>query len=132
MHVLRKLECISKLPDLALRQLIEQRIQEISEFCTWDADVLGPFIVIEPGDTAQDLATEIGFSILINSFDGSTFGEDEFAPSFEWANAHSERLFEFVFVTNDDGFGYDIFIPNEPGIDSNLLAFCQQYAIPAP
>jgi hypothetical protein len=125
-------ESISKLPDLALRQLIEQRIQDISELGPWDADVLGPFIVIEPSDTAHDLATAIGFSILINPFDGSTFGEDEFTPSFEWAESHSERLFEFVYVTNDDGFGYDIFILNEPGIDSTLLAFCQQYAAPAP
>lgn len=132
MLVLRNLECISQLSNVVLRQLIERRIREISDFCPWDASVLGPFIVIEPGETAQDLATEMAFSILVNPIDGSTFGEDEFTPSFEWAESHSERFFEFVYVTNDDGFGYDIFILNEPGIDSTLLAFCQQYATPAP
>lgn len=47
-----------------LRQLINQRIQEIEESCPWNANELGPMIVIEPGDTASDLETVMGFSIL--------------------------------------------------------------------
>ena len=132
MIVLHDTEAISTVADPALRQLIELRIQEISECCPWDADELGPMIVIEPGDTANDLEAVMGFSILEGIFDESRFGDEDFTPSFEFAEAIGDNLFELVYVINDGGYGYDIFIPNRPGIDSTILAFCQTYAVPAP
>lgn len=115
-----------------LRQLINQRIQEIEESCPWNANELGPMIVIEPGDTASELETAMGFSIFEGIFDESRFGDEDFTPSFEFAEAIGDNLFELVYVINDGGYGYDIFIPNRPGIDSTILAFCQTYAVPAP
>ena len=123
---------IAVITDTSLRQLIERRIQEISECCPWDADELGPMIVVEPGDTAEDLQAIMGFSILESIFDDSHFGDEEFAPSFEFAEIVGEDLYELVYVISDGGYGYDIFIPNRPGIDSTILAFCQTYAVPAP
>ena len=118
--------------DSYLRQLIEQRIQEIEECCPWDANELGPIIVVEPGDTADDLETVMGFSILESIFDESRFGDEDFSPSFEFAEAIGDDLFEQVYVINDGGYGYDIFIMNRPGIDPTILAFCQTYAVPTP
>ncbi len=115
-----------------LRQLINQRIQETEESCPWNANELGPMIVIEPGDTASELETVMGFSIFEGIFDESRFGDEDFTPSFEFAEAIGDNLFELVYVINDGGYGYDIFIPNRPGIDSKILAFCQTYAVPAP
>lgn len=132
MIVLRNTEAISTVADPALRQLIELRISQINECCPWDAEELGPMIVIEPGDTANDLEAVMGFSILEGLFDDSRFGDGDFAPSFEFAESHGDHLFELVYIVNDGGYGYDIFIPNHPGIDPDLLSFCQTYAIPTP
>lgn len=123
---------IAEIADIPLRQLIEQRIQGIEVSCRWDAEELGPLIVIEPGDTADDLETVMGFSILEGIFDESHFGDEEFSPCFEFAESHGDHLFELVYIVNDGGYGYDIFIPNCPGLDPVLHSFCQTYAVPTP
>lgn len=132
MLVLRDNIAIAAITDPVLRQLIERRIREISECCPWDADELGPIIVVEPGDTADALQAIMNFSILEGSFDDSRFGDDNFSPSFEFAEAHGDHLYELVYVVSDSGYGYDIFIANHPGIDPTILAFCQTYAVPTP
>lgn len=71
---------ITEIAEIPLRQLIEQRIQGIEESCPWDADELGPIIVVEPGDTADDLETVMSFSILECIFDESRFGDEDFVP----------------------------------------------------
>lgn len=132
MLVLRDTKAITDITDPVLRQLIERRIQEISEYCPWDADELGPMIVVEPGDTADDLQAIMGFSILESIFDDSHFGDEEFAPAFEFAEIHGDHLYELVYIVSNGGYGYDIFILNRPGIDPTILAFCQTYAVPTP
>lgn len=132
MLVLRDINTIAAITDPVLRQLIERRIQEINECCPRDADELGPLIVVQPGDTADNLKAIMGFSILEGIFDDTHFGDDEFSPSFEFAEAHGDHLYELVYIVSDSGYGYDIFIVNRPGIDPSILAFCQAYAVPAP
>lgn len=96
MRIMRDKGAIAALPDAGLRQLIEHRISQINECCPWDADELGPFIVVESGDTADMLETEMGFSVLRNLFDDTRFPHPDFAPAFEWAEAHPEGYFELV------------------------------------
>lgn len=132
MLVLRDTTAIVSITDPVLRQLIERRIQEINECCPWDADELGPMIVVEPGDTADDLQAIMNFSILEGIFDDSRFGDEDFSPSFEFAEVHGDHLYELVYIVSDGGYGYDIFIVNRPEIDPTILAFCQTYAVPTP
>lgn len=132
MLVLSDTKAIVGITDPVLRELIERRIQEISECCPWDADELGPMIAVEPGDTADDLQAIMGFSILEGIFDDSRFGDDDFSPSFEFAEVHGDHLYELVYIVSDGGYGFDIFIVNRPGIDPTILAFCQTYAVPTP
>lgn len=132
MIVLHDTETISTLADAELRRLIELRISQINECCPWNAEELGPMIVIGPGDTADDLSAIMGFSILEGLFDESHFGDEDFSPAFEFAESHGDHVFELVYIVSDGGYGYDIFIPNLPGIDPVLLSFCQTYASPAP
>lgn len=132
MLVLRDIHAITGITEPVLRQLIERRIQEISECCPWDTDELGPMIVVEPGDTADDLQAIMGFSILESIFDDSHFGDEEFTPAFEFAEIHGDYLYQLVYIISDGGYGYDIFILNRPGIDPTILAFCQTYAVPTP
>lgn len=54
-----------------------------------------------------------------------------FSPSFEWAEVHAEGFYEVVYIVNDSGYGFDIFIADHPSTDSNLLAMCQAYATPS-
>jgi len=123
---------VASIADPPLRQIIKQRIQGIEECCPWDPDELGPIIIIEPGDSPDDLKKITGFSILEGLFDDSRFGDENFAPAFEFAESHGDHLFEFVYIVSDGGYGYDIFIPNTAGIDPVLLAFCQAYATANP
>ena len=131
MRILRDEAAIAALPDTGLRQLIENRISQINECCPWDADELGPFIVVEPGDTADMLEVEMGFSVLRNLFDDTRFPHPDFAPAFEWAESHPEGYLELVYVVSDGGYGYDVFVADQPSVDSELLAFCRTYATPA-
>ena len=132
MLILRDTNSIAGLTDPVLRQLIKRRIQEVSECCPWDADELGPMIVVEPGDTADDLQAIMNFSILEGIFDDSRFGDEDFSPSFEFAEVHGDHLYELIYIVSDGGYGFDIFIVNRPGIDPTILAFCQTYAVPTP
>lgn len=131
MRILRNEAAIAALPNDTLRRLIEKRVAEINECCPWDSDELGYFISVEVGDTAEDLAAEIGFSVLRGLLDDVPFGHEDFSPSFEWAEIHPEGFYELVYIVNDAGFGYDIFITNQPGVDPDLLAMCQAYATPS-
>ena len=123
---------VVEIADIPLRNLINQRIQEIDELCPRDAEDFCPIIVVEPGDTPDELKTIMGFSVLEGIFDDSHFGDDDFAPAFEFAESHGDQLFELVYIVSDSGYGYDIFILNRPGINPVLLAFCQNYAVPPP
>jgi len=131
MRVLRDEAAIAALPDAGLRALIQKRVSEISEYCPWDADELGCFIVVEPGDSLDALEAEIGFSVLRNLFNDTPFGHPDFAPTFESAEVHSEGYFELVYILGDGGFGYDLFIADQPGVHPELLRFCRTYALPA-
>ena len=131
MLILRDEGAIAALPDVALRRLIEKRVAEINECCPWDADELGYFIVLEPGDTADGLEAEIGFPVLRGLLDDVPFGDENFSPAFEWAEIHPEGFYELLYITSDSGHGFDIFVADVPGVDPELLALCQAYATPA-
>lgn len=131
MLILRDEATIADLPDDNLRRLIEKRVAEINECCPWDSDEHGYFIAVGAGDTAEDLEAEIGFSVMRGQLDDVPFGDEDFAPSFEWAEIHPEGFYELAYIINDGGYGYDIFIANLPGVDPGLLAMCRAFATPS-
>lgn len=128
MQILHDVRAIAALPDVALRQLIERRIQEVESLSAWNGDEMGPFIVVEPGDAVDALEAELGIPVLRGLFDDVPFGDADFSPSFEWAEAHPEGFFELVYLTSDSGYGHDVFIYDLPGVDPTLLAMCRTYA----
>jgi len=115
MHVLRDCASIARLEDLDLRTLIEWRIRQIEEFMPWDAAVLGPFIVAEPGDCIDTLVAATGIARVTD---------------IEFVDEHA-HYYEAVWIVSDDGYGVDLFIPKRADIDPNLLALCAAYATPA-
>lgn len=134
MIVLRDPTAVSSIAELEpypdIRHLVQQRFTEICDGEPFDPDLMGYMIVVEPGDTVDALEEETSCRIMRNLFDDVRFGDPEFDPSFEALEDHGS-CFEMVIILNDDGFGIAIFIPKTAGIDAELLALCEHYAVPA-
>lgn len=88
---------------------------------------LAPIVIIEPGDTEEDIITTIGFSPLINRVDGARFPSPAFDPNSEYI-AQYHGWYELVFVTSDDGAGVIMLIPERGDINADLLSLCRTYA----
>ncbi|SFM74332.1 hypothetical protein [Nitrosomonas communis] len=121
---------INRIPDPAIRSLVQQRFSEVCAGEPYDYDIHGYMVVVEPGVSVEALEREFDFPILRNPFNDTRHGEPDFTPSFEALEEHG-GCYEMVFIFNDEGFGVDIFIPKQPGVDGDLLAMCAEYAIPA-
>ncbi len=129
MLILNDPALINRIPDPDIRDLVHQRFSEICGDEPYDYDTHGYMIVLEPGDSVEVLEQEVGWPILRNLFDDSRYGEPDFTPSFEVLEDHG-NCYEMVFIFNDEGFGVDLFIPKQSGIDGDLLAMCAEYAAP--
>jgi hypothetical protein len=131
MRILRDPALAASIEDEALRSLVAQRFVELAQDEPYDPDVYGYFVVAEPGDSVQALEKETGCPILSCWCTDDRFGDPGFSPSFEFLEEHQRpACYEMVFILSDGGFGIDLFVPKLPGIDSQLLRFCQTYAVP--
>lgn len=116
--------------DPELRHLIEKTIAALSPDGPYDPDVLGYFLIVQPGDTLATINAQIGFDILANKWTGIRFDQPGYTPSFEVLEEHA-GYWEVVFIVDDSGYGIELFIPKAASIDPDLLAMCAQHAVPA-
>ena len=86
--------------------------------------------IIEVGDSLSDIEEEIGFSILTNLFDDKRYPDPDYVPCFEVLEDHG-GCYEMVFILSDADDAIEIFIPKH-GVDNELLAMCDQYAVLVP
>lgn len=114
-------------PNDCLRSLLSSRMAQLGQTEGLELEALAHFIVFEPADTVAALEAELCFSPLQNFVDGSCFGQRDFTPSWEWIEAH-ECWFELAYVLSDDGFGVIVFLPNDEGVDPELLALCRAHS----
>ena len=128
MQVIRDPASTAQIANPEIRRLVEQRIYDLSKE-PFDLAALGYFMVIEPGDSLNTINAQLGFPILTNRWTGLHFGEPDFMPAFEFVEAFAS-CFDMVFIMDDSGYGIEVFIPSE-GVDPDLLAMCQRYAMPA-
>ncbi len=103
--------------------IVQQRFSEL------DGDV--HFVIVQVGDSVADIESECGFPILTNMVDGSQFGDDEFVPCAEVIESHL-HCYELAFLFSDDAPETILFVPKVVGIDAQLIAMCQSFAVPAP
>ena len=115
-------------PDL--RKLVALRFAQVLDGEPYDCKRHGYMVVVEPGDTVEQLEQETGCGITRDVFDETRYGEADYAPAFDHLENHNE-CYEMHFDCNDDGFGITLFIPKAEGIPGDLLALCSQYAVPA-
>ena len=130
MLILNDPALINRITDPDIRNLVSQRFSQILSGEPYNYDQHGYMIIVEPGDSIESLESETCCSIFHNPFDDTHFGQVDFTPCFEALEEHS-HCFEMLFILNDDGFAIDIFISKHSGVDSQLLALCNEYAIPA-
>ena len=128
MIVLRDPKAVISIPDPEIRRLVAQRFAEVWPDETYDPNVDGYMIVVEPGDTVDAIEAECSCRILRNHLGDVRWGVYE--TSFEFVDEHT-CCYEMAFVLSDDGYGIELFIPKVAGVDSALLALCAQYATPA-
>ena len=130
MLVLRDPSVASSIAD-DIRELVEQRFEEICDGEEYEPELHGFMIVVEAGDSVEALEEESGCPILRSYIGNAHYGDSEFRPVFECLEEHT-YCYEMVFVPGGGDFGVVIFIPKQDGIDLDLLAMCAAYAEPAP
>lgn len=135
MIIIRDPSAVSSIADLEpypdIRSLVSLRFAQLCDGSDdpYDAEQLGYMVVVEAGDTADQLESECGCPILHNYFEPEIhFGNPDFVHSAEILEEH-QFCFEMVFILGGD-FGISLFIPKTEGINPELLAMCAQYAVP--
>ena len=130
MIVVRDHSTIDQISNPAIRELVQQRINDLGGE-SFDSNELGYFLVVESSDTLEALSAQLGFDMLRNRFTGIRFNATGFTPSFEFIEEFP-ACYDMVFVLDDTGIGVEIFVPKEEGIDPDLIAMCRMYAYTAP
>jgi hypothetical protein len=130
MQIIGSLAGASQISNPAIRELVRQRINDLGGEA-FDSTELGYFLVVEIGDTIKAISATVGFDILRNRFTGIRFDATGFTPSFEFIEEFPS-CFDMVFVLADSGFGVEVFVPKEEGIDADLLVMCRMYAFSSP
>jgi hypothetical protein len=124
--VVRNLQSTHQISNLAIKALVQQRINDIGREA-FDSEDVGYFIVVEATDTIAAINAQVGFDILRNGFTGIRFDEPGYGRFFEFIEEFSS-CYDMVIVISDDGFGVELFIPKIEGVDPDLLAMCRMYA----
>jgi hypothetical protein len=134
MIVLRNPLTVREVTDPYIRELVTLRFAQVTAGEPYVYDRHGYMVVVQAGDTVQQLEQEIGLPILHGLFDDLPFGDPDFTPCFEILEEHQHEhisIFEMVFISNDDGAATALFIADTAGIDVDLLAMCRSFATPA-
>ena len=120
-------------PYLSIRNLVQLRFTQLCEGSSgdYDAEMLGYMIVVQSGDSVENLESLSGCPVMHNYFDPHIkFRNPEFVPSAEAIEDHGYCI-ELTYILGGD-FGIGIFVPSKvEGIDADLLAMCAEYAQPA-
>ncbi|WP_120717347.1 hypothetical protein [Tsuneonella amylolytica] len=114
---------IGSLADAKLRSLIQAHLVTARESGLIDLTV---FAVAESGDTKQTMIAALGFSPLDNLLDGTSYGDPNYLPAWDWLEIHP-RWFELLFTVGDDGFAYIIFISRSAVGTSALANACAEH-----
>ncbi len=128
---------IQRITHPGIRALVSLRFQQFGSDAAPAAPDLssdGCFIVVEGGEAVSEIEQAVGFPILTSLFDDLPFGHPDFQPCSEILEEHDyeqHRIYEMVFVGSDDGAFACLVIPDQEGIDSDLLAMCRSFATPA-
>ena len=127
MIIVKTIASIQKISNTAVREIVRERIYVLGGDA-FNAAELGYFLVVESGDTIEAITAQIGFDILCNRFTGTRYDQTGFTPSFEFVEEFP-ACYDMVFILSDDGYGVEVFVQKTKGVQLDLLAMCQRYAV---
>ena len=130
MLTLRSPDDAVRVVDPRIRRLVELRLAQVCAGEPYDVDRHGCMVVVEPGDTLEDLERVTGLALLSDAFGEFRYGDVDFVPAAEVIEDHGS-CFELVFVLSDDGYAITLVVPHTEGVDPELLAMCKEHAIPS-
>lgn len=123
---------LSRIANPAIRKLVSLRLQQLSLPCDLGTAPV-EWIVVEAGDSVPEIEEIAGFPILTSLFDELPYTDPDFQPCSEILEEHRNEdscIYEMVFEGSGDG-AVACFIPEEDGIDANLLLMLRMFATPA-
>lgn len=111
--------------DPQLHTLLERRLAALK---TIDGDLTDwtEYLIVEPGDTEEDIIRHVGFSPLVEPSYGARFDEAGFEPHWDWLSDHG-GWFELI-ETFGSAFAYVLFIQDTAGVVPELRSLCRRYA----
>jgi hypothetical protein len=112
-------------PDTRFRALLSLRLSQLDQGDSSDLGELVYIVVCETGDTLDALEATLGFTPLRNDTDGTSYGDPDFTPSWEWIKRH-DGWFEIVWVLSDWGNGAILFVQDAQGVNPRLLGLCKE------
>jgi hypothetical protein len=121
---------LAGLADPDVRRFVHTRVRQVAGDDEWVSEQHGMLIVVDPGDTVDQLERESGVALLRDAFGDTRYGHPDFVPGCEALEDYG-FLFEMTFVLNDDGYGVIFFIPKQDGVDAELLSMCATFAASA-
>jgi len=128
MKLVNSLESVQAVTKLDIRQLVQQRIDDLGGDKFSSAD-LGYILVIEPGDTLEAIQAQIGFDILSNRWTGLRYNQKGYTPSFEFIEDFG-FCYDAVWIVSDTGWGIEAIVPKVEGTPPELLDMCARHATP--
>ena len=114
MIVVRNLQSTHQISNPVIKELVQQRIQELSEQGYQLAEV-GQILVIDATDTIATVEHHMGVSI----------------SAYEQLQQHPS-CYEMTYVVDQAGCGFLAIAPRTGGIDPDLLAMCEMHAFSSP
>ena len=129
MQIIRDPADTASIADPALLALVQKTIAALSPDGPYDPDVLGYFLIVQPGDTIAMLDAQLGFPILTNKWTDCRFDQPGYTQHFEILEEHA-GYFEIVFLLDDSGYGIEVIVPKAIDLPE-LLAMCNRFAVPA-
>ena len=129
MLVLSELRDASRIANPYVLEIVNLRYVQLGTFHD------GLLIVVEVGDSVEELEAVSGMAILHDPFSDVPFGHPDYSPSFDYIEAHYANgnitCYEAHADTGDGGLGTTIICPIEDEISPSLLGLFSRYAVPA-
>lgn len=120
---------LPRIANPAIRDLVALRLQQLGDLASTSTE----FIIVETGDEVSEIEQAVGFPILTGLFDDLPYTDPDFQScselleKFTYANT---CIYEMVFGCGTDG-AIACFVPDEEGVDADLLAMLRKFSTPA-
>ena len=121
MLILKSPSSFDSITDPDILKLVKLRHSQLGD------EMFGSVIIVEIGDTVEDIKNVIGFCILTNLFEDVRYPDPDFVPCFEVLEDHG-NFYEMLILFSDGDEAIEIFIP-KAGVDPLLLAMCSKFAV---